>query len=522
MRIIRLTTTDPEGIFDNTFDSSLIIKPQSQLALKSCVFETQLKQIEIDSSNNKLDFQVITGDTQTFTINNGSFDANTYETLFDDMMVEGNKVLTRTKPVNTGMEIFYGKGQDGRFTQQYFHGEYLTGNGGRGTFPPYPQGQAGLELTAGSIDFVRSGGGQEGFFKSNQATAGPIPFGDCFMYGDRYVSRGVSQVSFQVRKMDMTVGVEQGVFGFTTTNPNTFTTANPPTINDIEYGVVITNTTAADGTGGAAYEKVVSGVRTGTAANVSYYGNSNNNNDYIVGGISEGKAYIEIRQVIGGANSETEILSEDYSFPEKLYPIWVATTSGQRGGTNNDFIFTKLRWTTSPREKRVKPVNVADFVETDLGANPPTAPSRAIQECFMEFEGITLANFLGYTFARTPSTPGSVIRVNGGSFEVKADDLFRPTALSDAFIVELLNLQVNSYDGLKESRKPYLAVVPRSDADGSVIYDTTFPVFVDLDNADSLNLRNIKARLLNSDGSEVLIEGLSTLVILVKDKDESM
>ena len=168
MRIIRLTTTDPEGIFDNTFDSSLIIKPQSQLALKSCVFETQLKQIEIDSSNNKLDFQVITGDTQTFTINNGNFDANTYETLFDDMMVEGNKVLTRTKPVNTGMEIFYGKGQDVRFTQQYFHGEYLTGNGGRGTFPPYPQGQAGLELTAGSIDFVRSGGGQEGFFKSNQ------------------------------------------------------------------------------------------------------------------------------------------------------------------------------------------------------------------------------------------------------------------------------------------------------------------------------------------------------------------
>lgn len=519
MRIIRMTTTDPEALFDNNFDSNILIEPKSQLALKSCTFETQPKKIEIDSSNNKIDFQVITGDTQTFTINNGDYDAVNYDNLFEDMMEQGNKVLDRTKQVNIGMEIFYGKGADGNFTQQYFHGERLTGKGDKGAFPPYPIGEAGLELTQGSIAFTRSGGQGDGKFKSSQSTAGPIAFGDCYMYGDRYISRGVGQTQFHISKVDMTIGIEQGVFGYTFAHPNTFSPANPPTINDIMYGVVITNTTAADGTGGAAYEKVVAGVRTASGANLSYYGNGNANNDYIVGGISEGKVFMEIRQVVGGANQETEILSEDYTWPNKLYPIWIATTSGSRGGTNNDFIFDKLIWFSSPREKRIKPTNVE--IEYDIiGANPPPRQSTSIQECYMEFEGDTLAHFLGYTFTRSPSTPGSYTRVAGGSFEVKADNLFKPTALSDAFIVELLNLQVDSYDGLKESRKPYLAVVPRSDADGSVIYDTTFPVFVDLNNAEPLNLRNIKARLLNSDGSSVLIEGLASLVVLLKPKTE--
>ena len=529
MRIIRLTTTDSEAVFDNSFDSTLLIKPQSQLALKSCVFETQLRQIEVDSENNKIDFQVITGDTQSFTIDNSSYNANNYNLLFEDMMKKANAVLTRTKQVNIGREVFYGiekeDAESGFFVQQYYQGELLSGSGGRGAYPPYPIGEPGLNLTSGTIAVERSGGVNNiGLFKSAQNTAGPVAFGDCFMYADRYISRGVGIVQSRISKMDMTVGIEQGVFGLTTVNPNTFTAANPPTLSDIAYGVVITNTTAADGTGGAPYESVVAGVRTPSAVNVRYYGNGSNNNDYIVWGISEGKVFVEIRQVdAAGTNPvEIEILSQDYTWADKLYPIWIPTTSGKRGGVNNDFIWTKLFYTTSPREKKVKPPNVESVEEiTDLGANPHPSPSRALQDCFMEFEGTTLSRFLGYDFPRSPSTPGSTVRVPGGSFEVVADNHFRPTALSDAFIVELLNLQVDSYDGLAESRKPYLAVVPRSDADGSVIYDTTFPVFVDMNNADELNLRNIKARLLNSDGSGVKMEGLGTLVILVKEKNES-
>ena len=539
MRIVRLTTTDPEGIFDNNFDSELIIKPQSQLALKSCVFETQNKVIDIDSSNNEITFQVKTGDPQTFAIPNGTFDANNYNFLFENMMTEGNKKLIKSTPQNIGMEIFYGvEKQDthsGRFTQQYFQGEYFTGKANNidpsGT---YPNGQLALQLARGSVNYTRTGGTTqqaEGRFQSAFTGSTGQTFGDSFMYADKYISRGAGQVSFQIRNVDMTIGNEQGIFGFTTINPNTFTSANPPTINDIAYGVKITNTTATDGTGGSPYEYIVSGIATPSPVNLQFFGvpsSTSSNNDYIRAGISGGQIYIDIHQVVGGNPQATNILTEDYFFPDKLYPIWISLTSGARAGPGNiNFVFTKLRWTASPREDRIVPEpQPQQDILTDTQS--PPQPNTQQQNCFMSFEGESLASFLGYRFTRSPSVPGwfTIIPVSNRPgnlqirYEVIGDDLFRPTALSDAFIVELLNLQVNSYDGLKESRKPYLAVVPRSDADGSVIYDTTFPVFVDLDNADAINLRNIKARLLNSDGSEVLIEGLASLVILIKAKGE--
>jgi hypothetical protein len=541
MRIVRLTTTDPEGIFDNNFDSELLIKPQSQLALKSCVFETQNKVIEIDSSNNEITFQVQTGNPQTYAIPNGEFNATNYGTLFTNMMKEANKKLVKTAPQNIGMEVFYGVEKNdehsGRFTQQYFQGEYFTGKANN--IDPnkvYPNGQLALQLQKGSVNYTRTGGttqSAEGRFQSAFSGSGGQSFGDSFMYADKYISRGAGQVSFQVRNVDMTIGNEQGIFGFTTTNPNTFTSANPPSLSDIAYGVKITNTTATDGTGGSAYEYIVAGISTPSPVNLQFFGvpaSVSSNNDYIRAGVSGGQVYIDIHQIdlVSGNPISTSILNEDYTFPDKLFPIWISLTSGARAGPGNiNFVFTKLRWTASPREERIvpEPQPQQDLL-TDTQA--PLQPNTQQQECFMSFEGDSLASFLGYRFTRSPSVPGSftIVPVSNRPgnlqirYEVLGDDLFRPTALSDAFIVELLNLQVNSYDGLKESRKPYLAVVPRSDADGSVIYDTTFPVFVDLDNADALNLRNIKARLLNSDGSEVLIEGLASLVILIKARGE--
>ena len=533
MRIIRMTTTDPKGIFDNTFDSNILIKPNSQLALKSCTFETQSKVIEIDSSNNEITFQVETGVPNTFQISNGSYDSFSYPSLFDDMMTQANKQLVKTALTNLGMEVFYGveknDADSGRFVQQYFQGEYLTGNARQTAVGGYATGELGLQLTKGTTGWARTGGtsgNAEGRFRSDSTATTGVAFGDSFMYGDKYIARGGGQTTFQIRKVDMTIGNEQGVFGFTTTNPNTFTAANPPTLSDIAYGVAITNTTSSTGGAGDFYDSIVAGVRTPSAAQLYYHGLGNNNNDYIRMGISGGQVYCDIHSVIGGVNTTTTILSETYTFPDKLYPIWVALTSGARAGTNTDFVFTKLRWTTSPREPQIQPN--PSFVADEVGANRPPQPSRAFQNCFMEFEGDTLASFLGYRFTRSPSVPGSFTRIPPQAtapftqfhYEVAGDELFRPTALSDAFIVELLNLQVDSYDGLKESRKPYLAVVPRSDKDGEVIYDTTFPVFVDLSNSTPLNLRNIKARLLNSDGSEVLIEGLASLVVLLKEKGE--
>ena len=83
--------------------------------------------------------------------------------------------------------------------------------------------------------------------------------------------------------------------------------------------------------------------------------------------------------------------------------------------------------------------------------------------------------------------------------------------------MELLNIQIASYDGLTGQRKSYISIIPQTDKDGVVIYDASYPVFIDINNSQKLSLRNIKARILNNDGSPISMRGLASLVLLIED-----
>ncbi len=87
--------------------------------------------------------------------------------------------------------------------------------------------------------------------------------------------------------------------------------------------------------------------------------------------------------------------------------------------------------------------------------------------------------------------------------------------VADAFLVEMLNLSLDSYDGFKGQRKNILAVVPATDKDGVVLYEPSNLNLIDLDNKEGINLRNIKARVVNTDYSPFKMKGTATLTILV-------
>jgi len=79
----------------------------------------------------------------------------------------------------------------------------------------------------------------------------------------------------------------------------------------------------------------------------------------------------------------------------------------------------------------------------------------------------------------------------------------------------MLNIGLDSYDGQIQSRVSYLSVIPKDDRDDFIIYDTTYPVYIDINNFQALTLRNIKCRLLNNDLSPVYMVGLGTIVLLI-------
>ena len=90
-----------------------------------------------------------------------------------------------------------------------------------------------------------------------------------------------------------------------------------------------------------------------------------------------------------------------------------------------------------------------------------------------------------------------------------------PTEIADAFLIELLNLKCESYDGFLKQRKNILAVIPKSNANGEVIYETNTPFFIDLNNAKDLLLRNLKCRVVRPDYSVLKMRGLATMVLLI-------
>lgn len=86
----------------------------------------------------------------------------------------------------------------------------------------------------------------------------------------------------------------------------------------------------------------------------------------------------------------------------------------------------------------------------------------------------------------------------------------------------MTNLKINSYDGLKQQRKSILNLIQngRDSTKSDFTYQTNTPIFLNLDNAFPLQVRNIDCRIVNSDYDDVEIEGEANLTILFKEKDE--
>ena len=205
----------------------------------------------------------------------------------------------------------------------------------------------------------------------------------------------------------------------------------------------------------------------------------------------------------------------------QLYPF--VSFRGATANTSAKLVKTTLSFFNNPTQ------NINDYLTYTLEdhavhtitAQPPQ-PSRGATNHYFEFEGQSLATYLGFTFPRVPPNAGTFERTN--NFDATADDIFRPNNLSDSFVVETLTglVPLNSYDGATSQRRNILGVVPTSDNTGSVIYEVNTPIFIDLDNVNPISIRNITARVLFNDLSPVRSSGLGTIVILLKDEDEAV
>ncbi len=507
MRLIRLTSSNPEGIFQNNFNADIKINPKSKVALKSLSLEVALSTITIDSDNDVVKFQVSgTSGIQSAQLTHKEYTPINHPALLNDMNEKMNAELTNTgtnDKAMIGLEIKNEiSQQDTKFTSLFKRA-------------PLIESIDKQVLNKATNPVVRTAGAgtDRGYYQGGKAVGSG--FDSSVLFYPEYISKGAGVFRTQIRNAsDFTDNL---VFGLTNANLDdvVFTGGNLPSAH-ITYAIQLA-TTAVD------YRYLKDGVSTAPVSNQlpNIVGLNDPANDFLEVAISGG--YIEGRVYNSTLANAVIIFKEPYTDMNttQLYPF--ISFRGATTNTSCKLVRPSLSFFNNPTQNLTKFERQIsdDHALHTITANPPQ-PVRTSTNHFLQFEGQTLATFLGFTFPRFPADANQFVRTI--NFTVQAQKIFRPNNLSDSIIVETLTglVPLNSYDGSTSQRKNFLAVVPSSDNNGSVIYEVNTPIFIDLDNVNPTSIRNITARLLFNDLSPVRMAGLGTIVVLLKDENEAV
>lgn len=155
------------------------------------------------------------------------------------------------------------------------------------------------------------------------------------------------------------------------------------------------------------------------------------------------------------------------------------------------------------------PSTLLSTVDSDtlLGAQPPSQ-NRSRSNHSLTFGSKLLSDFLRF------SNLSYTEQVNFANF--MADSMFDITDTADSFVVEMLSLDLDSYDSKTEGRRSILATVPKTEnIDGSIVYEANYPTFINVRNKNPVALRNMRLRILKANLEPILITGTATITLLI-------
>ena len=160
--------------------------------------------------------------------------------------------------------------------------------------------------------------------------------------------------------------------------------------------------------------------------------------------------------------------------------------------------------------RKVFNVVLQNIVEeiTTVGAKPE--PSRVNTLHNINLGEQEVYEWLGYSVGLQPNQSGRNVSFKGQS-------RFGANITADAFLVQLLNLKVESYDAhiTKQSRQNILSVIPADNENNRIVYEPNNLLFIDLDNKFPLKISNIRLRIVRQDYSEVPTRNLSSLTVII-------
>ena len=537
MKLVRLAT-DNDGVFASAFQNDMIIAPQSQMALLNLTFQTNIGTFVVIPSGSTITFKSDTDDantSQTVTIPERSFSVSEIEDYYKHIQHALNSAIKNDNARGAGQKFYNSVGSgfrigttdEGIKTIEYRYAPFInpitsfanviansmiwfndyitptvTGTGvnkqteitkkagepakGTRTYKVLPLN--GRRLNDGSSILTDIPPAQRDFeIRFNR-------MGETYKY--------INNLSDEIDSTIQPVRVESATYPDVKEHDILFMEVSG---NVLQLGVI------TDG-GATATRNVFASIN--VAAGEELY------------------PYLYIR----GASTDVKVDMMNYTIDP-----WLPSIGGDERG-NDDWQITGDIDTAgfngyddvldqAPMNTAITQVDLDRFfIGADAKFNllMPNVALRALG--FTQFQGTGNAGFLNQNISR--SEPVYNWKV------IKAKSL--PAAYtSDNFIVESMSLPLDSFDASKTSypqgtvyvnpasdkrgrRKNILMTIPvNNNTSGLVEYESATPIFIDINNVEEINAKNLNFRILNKDFSPIIQGDESAIAtILIKKQNE--
>lgn len=503
MKLIRLTTTDQNANFNSTFNEDIIIEPFSKIALHSLTTQIETSQIVIDAQNNEIVFE-IAGIARTIALNHGVYDKTNIDDLFSDFTDKlnaclgyrqselGKQFLVSTSKNNfvvqlkTGMVVDAVRDLIAGATNQLIGSRFVKQNLGGGATPKpiNIQRDGGTDTTMDSFVYIKS----------------PITKGCGSARARIYSSVNTANGGYMIALLTEPVNVN--------------TTVIDPT--KIALGIRFVDLTQP-------YKIIKNGVETATTISPIL---SNNSAPSSFGGASNDQITLNLY----GDRLYAMVVNNSPDAPAPAPPVYSRTNGllidsiAYTPGTN---LFPVLVMISSQTKIELFDVStdpfynsannaVVDIEDHTFGAIPSFINSD--NNTVLTFKDADLSKILGFINPRIPPLPTPFLKTVNGSSEYKATYPLVFRDIADTYIVEMMNLNIDAYDDIKQQHMNILSVIPQWDAVRErLVYSATYPVFLSLNNPYRINLRELRCRILKEDLTGIETSGYSQITILIQN-----
>ena len=233
------------------------------------------------------------------------------------------------------------------------------------------------------------------------------------------------------------------------------------------------------------------------------------------------------RKIVYQYNIDNEDPSSGKDFMEimgqtKLYPVIIFASKEATDGDYGATLLSELFFTASP--------HIADPTppKSGIGATRIMGDPSAQKTGWIKLHQ-SVQRYFSFPSAYMPSSAPNKGLEYTDTLTFIGGKVSTTTGFPENFVVELLTLPLDSYDGQElladgsvngaGQRKSILATIPQDrDENGVLRHETGDPYFIDLNNLEPILLRNIFLRLLDNDLDQVPMNGKGCITLLTREK----